>query len=93
MSDKVDWKKEYFKLHKLMGMELTPLIISNVFVNEKGNRVYLQINKQTEKNTFYILGYVSFKTKTFLSWLVDCDECISWEEYKREIKELEKELK
>ena len=84
---KVDWKKEYFKAHKLLGRELTPLLTNSVYVNKAGNKIYLEITKKTGKNEYSFLGYVSFSTKQFCTWLSNSIERVDWESHKEDILE------
>lgn len=89
-AEKVDWKKMFLKRKNLLGRELTPLLINSVYVNQAGNKIYLELTKKTSKNEYSLLGYVSFSTKQFCSWLSDSLECVSWEDHKKEIREAEK---
>ena len=83
MKKEIDWKKEYWKIHKLLGNETTRLKIEGLFWNEKQDKLYIQISKG--KHGW--LGYICLPAKMFLSSLGISAECMSWEEELEEQKE------
>ena len=92
--EKFNWKKEYFRIHKLMGNETTPLQQRGLYWNEAGTKLYLTLEKKVieeGKEMHYQLGYISISTKQFLLSLFEATECMTWEDLKKEEIERRKE--